>query len=168
MAENQRTSPSTNRPNDHALDAERYLTGGVYAGEPSAVSDGQPTIFYLGGIPMPTGDDQQDRPMTGDEVEEQNFEYEEPTHAPLPEAGTPAVNAVVAQVGGSHYSKTSGVCPNCGGEIQHWDLHARHPYLESQISRYILRWQEKGGLEDLDKARSFFDKLQALARAGKA
>jgi hypothetical protein len=72
------------------------------------------------------------------------------------------VNAVVAQVGGDHYSKTSGLCPHCGGEIQHWDLVARHPYLEAQISKYVVRWQEKGRMEDLLKARSYFDKLMAV------
>lgn len=70
--------------------------------------------------------------------------------------------AVVAQVGGTHYSKSAGLCPHCGGVIQHWDLVARHPYLEAQISKYIIRWQEKGGLEDLEKARSYFDKLTAV------
>ena len=77
------------------------------------------------------------------------------------------VNAVVAQVGGDHYSKTSGLCPHCGGEIQHWDLVARHPYLEAQISKYIVRWQEKGREEDLNKARSYFDKLVGVVRLQK-
>ena len=70
--------------------------------------------------------------------------------------------AVVAQVGGDHYSKTGGLCPHCGQPIQHWDLVARHPYLEAQISKYIVRWQEKGRMEDLLKARSYFDKLMAV------
>jgi len=67
--------------------------------------------------------------------------------------------AVVEQVGGTHYSSCSGLCPHCGGEIQHWDLYARAPYLEAQVSRYIIRWQQKGKREDLLKARSFLDKL---------
>jgi hypothetical protein len=73
-------------------------------------------------------------------------------------------SAVVAQVGGDHYSKTGGLCPHCGQPIQHWDLVARHPYLEAQISKYIVRWQEKGREEDLDKAESYFLKLRAVLR----
>jgi hypothetical protein len=72
--------------------------------------------------------------------------------------------AVVAQVGGDHYAKTGGLCPHCGSPIQHWDLVARHPYLEAQISKYIVRWQEKGREEDLDKAQSYLTKLRAFLR----
>jgi hypothetical protein len=70
--------------------------------------------------------------------------------------------AVVQQVGGTHYTACSGQCPHCGKEIQHWDLFARMPYLESQICRYILRWLQKNGLEDLDKAQSFLTKLRGV------
>ena len=73
-----------------------------------------------------------------------------------------AASAVVDQVAGDHYTKSSGLCPHCGGVIQHWDLVARHPYLEAQISKYIIRWQEKNGIEDLQKARSYFDKLMKV------
>ncbi len=72
--------------------------------------------------------------------------------------------AVVAQVGGTHYARPGAVCPACYQPIQHWDLYAREPYLEAQVARYTLRWREKGGLEDLNKARSFLDKLIALAK----
>jgi len=75
-----------------------------------------------------------------------------------------ANTAVVAQVGGSHYSNCAGQCPHCGGEIQHWDLFARMPYLEAQICRYVIRWLQKNGLEDLAKARSFLDKLDAVLK----
>ena len=77
-------------------------------------------------------------------------------------------NAVVAQVGGTHYGKCSGVCPHCGGEIQHWDLCARWPYLEAQVTKYIARWAEKNGVEDLDKAQSYLDKLRGVLAMGEA
>src|SRR5271170_6600178 len=77
-------------------------------------------------------------------------------------------SAVVAQVGGTHYSDVSGTCPHCGGEIQHWDLYARQPYLESQVARYTLRWRAKEGMKDLLKALSFLQKLIAWAERREA
>ena len=63
------------------------------------------------------------------------------------------------QIGGSHYQKVTGVCSHCGGEVQHWDLMARMPYLEGVITKYVLRWQLKGGVEDLKKAQHYLEKL---------
>lgn len=55
------------------------------------------------------------------------------------------------QVGGEHYK----------APIQHWDyVLANHiPYLEAQIIKYVTRWRLKNGLQDLQKARHFLDKL---------
>lgn len=56
------------------------------------------------------------------------------------------------QVGGSHYkSKT----------IQPWDYIIQNNlgYLEGCIVKYISRYGEKGGVEDLRKARHYLDKL---------
>jgi hypothetical protein len=77
---------------------------------------------------------------------------------PLPEPAT----AVVAQVGGDHYTKSSGLCPHCGKEVQHWDVYADQPYLEGAATSYIGRWRDKGGLEDLRKAISFLEKRLRL------
>jgi hypothetical protein len=63
------------------------------------------------------------------------------------------------QVGGEHYRLIPGTCPNCGEEVQHWDLYARAPYLEGQITKYVTRWQKKNGVEDLLKARHYLAKL---------
>jgi len=56
------------------------------------------------------------------------------------------------QVGGMHY-KTG---------YEHWDL-ALHVgwdgYLPGQISKYVTRWRDKGGVTDLKKALHFLDKL---------
>jgi hypothetical protein len=67
-------------------------------------------------------------------------------------ANTPA-NAV--QVGGTHY-KTKAIQP--------WDYIARNGigYLEGCAIKYLSRWQDKGGLADLQKARHYIDKLIEL------
>jgi hypothetical protein len=65
-------------------------------------------------------------------------------------------NANTRQVGGSHYQKP----------IQHWDFVIANgiPYLEAQIMKYVFRWREKNGLQDLEKARHFLDKLIETAQ----
>lgn len=56
------------------------------------------------------------------------------------------------QVAGSHYSKQA---------IQVWDYVTANniPYLEGNVIRYISRWREKGGIEDLRKAAHYVQKL---------
>jgi hypothetical protein len=56
------------------------------------------------------------------------------------------------QVGGGHYKS----------EFQHWDfvlgvLGGR--YLEGCLTKYASRWRKKNGLQDLDKAEHYLDKL---------
>lgn len=60
------------------------------------------------------------------------------------------------QVGGSHYQK---------GKVQHWDLVAltRTSYLEGNATKYLSRWREKNGLQDLQKALHYVDKILELA-----
>ena len=56
------------------------------------------------------------------------------------------------QVGGEHYQKQ---------KIQHWDYILANdiPYVEAQIIKYVSRWRDKNGMQDLEKARHFLDKL---------
>jgi hypothetical protein len=56
------------------------------------------------------------------------------------------------QHGGDHYRKRP---------IQHWDFVLANgiPYMEAQVMKYLLRWRDKGGLLDLEKARHCLDKL---------
>jgi hypothetical protein len=56
------------------------------------------------------------------------------------------------QEGGEHYKKQ---------KIQTWDYIAANGlgYFEGNIIKYVSRWKEKGGLEDLKKARHYLDKL---------
>ena len=57
------------------------------------------------------------------------------------------------QVGGSHYKHTT---------YQHWDFVYRAlegRYLEGNITKYLVRWRKKNGLQDLEKARHYLNKL---------
>jgi len=56
------------------------------------------------------------------------------------------------QHGGTHYKNKS---------IQIWDYITANGigYLEGNAIKYLSRWKEKNGLEDLKKARHYVDKL---------
>lgn len=60
------------------------------------------------------------------------------------------------QVGGTHYKK--------GGE-EHWDRQWRlygRGYFVGCITKYVERYHEKNGLQDLQKAQHFLEKLVEL------
>jgi hypothetical protein len=59
------------------------------------------------------------------------------------------------QIGGDHYKEKS---------IQPWDFIAanRLGYFEGNIVKYVSRWKNKGGVDDLKKARHYLDKLIEL------
>lgn len=65
----------------------------------------------------------------------------------------------VDQVGGTHYAEGEGICPHCGGGIQHWDWAFRMPYPEASACKYIARHVLKGGFQSLLKAYSFLIKI---------
>jgi hypothetical protein len=61
------------------------------------------------------------------------------------------------QVGGEHYQSKS---------IQPWDAMQAwmtpeqfKGFLWGNVIKYVARWQDKGGVEDLRKARHYMDKL---------
>lgn len=60
--------------------------------------------------------------------------------------------ALITQIGGTHYKKLS---------IQPVEyIHAnRIPYFEGNVIKYVTRWRDKGGLQDLDKAKHYLDLL---------
>ncbi len=62
------------------------------------------------------------------------------------------------QYGGGHYKKL---------KIQHWDyVDANNiPYLEACAIKYLTRWRDKGGVEDLRKAIHFIEKRIELEEA---
>lgn len=51
--------------------------------------------------------------------------------------------------------------------IQHWDFAwaCGMDYFQGQITKYVTRWRQKGGLQDLEKAQHFLEKYIELVRA---
>ena len=60
------------------------------------------------------------------------------------------MNANDRQVGGEHYRS----------KIQHWDYVLANDldYFQAQITKYVTRWKNKNGLQDLEKAQHFLEK----------
>lgn len=60
------------------------------------------------------------------------------------------------QVGGTHYSTDGG--------LQHWDIVNvfKLDYFQGQITKYVMRWNKKNGVEDLKKAAHFLEKYIEL------
>jgi hypothetical protein len=56
------------------------------------------------------------------------------------------------QVGGAHYAVKA---------IQPWDYIIANNlgYLEGNVVKYVSRWKDKGGIEDLKKAQHYLQKL---------
>ena len=59
------------------------------------------------------------------------------------------------QIGGEHYKKM-GIQP---AEYVHSN---NIPYLEGSVIYYVSRWRDKGGIEDLKKAKHTIDLLMEL------
>jgi hypothetical protein len=55
------------------------------------------------------------------------------------------------QIGGKHYKKCA---------VQPWDYVIANDldYFQGSIIKYVTRWKDKGGVEDLKKAKHFLDK----------
>lgn len=62
------------------------------------------------------------------------------------------VKASTKQVGGDHYKKF---------KIQPAEFCYKNeiPYLEATAIKYLCRWKDKGGIQDLEKAKHFIDLL---------
>ncbi len=56
------------------------------------------------------------------------------------------------QIGGNHYK---------GKHIQPWDYIIANNlgYLEGNVVKYVSRWKDKNGVEDLLKAKHYLEKL---------
>lgn len=63
------------------------------------------------------------------------------------------------QVAGDHYKRQP---------LQPWDYIAANNlgFFEGNIVKYVTRWRDKGGVEDLRKARHYLDKLIELEIKG--
>jgi hypothetical protein len=62
------------------------------------------------------------------------------------------------QISGDHYRTP----------IQHWDFVAANglDYWQAAITKYVVRWRQKGGVEDLKKAQHYLAKYMELIEAG--
>ena len=70
-----------------------------------------------------------------------------------------APNANDVQVAGTHYKDKA---------IQPWDYIVANElgYLEGNIVKYVSRWKDKGGLDDLKKAQHYLAKLIEVVEDG--
>ena len=76
------------------------------------------------------------------QIDEKNYQYHEG-------------NAMETQVGGDHYSKLA---------IQPAEYITKNKltYLQGNVIKYVTRYKDKNGLEDLQKARHYIDLLIEL------
>ena len=81
--------------------------------------------------------------------------YEDPNAARQPHGK----GANQYQVAGSHYQKY--------GKLQHWDIVAYFnlDYFQGCISKYLFRYKDKGGIQDLEKAKHYLEKYIELLKA---
>lgn len=65
------------------------------------------------------------------------------------------VQSLKKQVGGKHYSKFA---------IQPTEFIYKNniPFIEGCAIKYLCRWRDKGGIQDLDKAIHFIEMLKEL------
>jgi uncharacterized protein DUF3310 len=61
------------------------------------------------------------------------------------------------QIGGQHYGLS---------KFQHWDMVDlfKLDYFQGQITKYVMRWRDKNGIQDLEKGQHFLEKYIALER----
>ena len=64
------------------------------------------------------------------------------------------------QVAGTHYKNKA---------IQPWDYIVSNNigYLEGNVIKYVSRWKDKGGIEDLKKAQHYLQKLIEVTEKSK-
>jgi hypothetical protein len=62
------------------------------------------------------------------------------------------------QISGDHYRTP----------IQHWDFVVANglDHFQAAITKYVVRWRRKGGIEDLKKAQHYLAKYMELIEAG--
>lgn len=78
------------------------------------------------------------------------------TSAPVEVVDEPVLPAVdTHQIGGTHYTNLA---------IQPWEVIERNElgFFDGNALKYIMRFRAKGGVQDLEKARHYLDKLIEL------
>ena len=66
----------------------------------------------------------------------------------------PADSPLSKQIGGDHY-KAKGIQP------VEYCMANNIGFMEGSVIKYVTRWKDKGGVQDLEKARHFLDMLIA-------
>lgn len=74
--------------------------------------------------------------------------------------GRHSTKASEIQIAGNHYKKFA-IQP---AEFCHIN---KIPYLEASAIKYLCRWRDKGGFEDLEKAKHFIDLIMEYENAHK-
>ncbi len=76
-----------------------------------------------------------------------------------PGARADGANAPGAQVGGVHYNQF--------GAWQHWDMawYFQLDFFQYQLTKYVVRYRDKGGIRDLQKAQHFLAKYIEVLEA---
>ena len=88
------------------------------------------------------------------QIELENYQYHEGSEL-RENVGGATVNALKEQVGGDHYSKLA---------IQPVEYINKNnlSYLQGNVIKYVTRYKDKNGLQDLQKARHYIDMLIEL------
>lgn len=67
-----------------------------------------------------------------------------------------------------HYTSSGATCDKCGDCIECIEVTRHMPFNIGNAVKYLWRWQDKGGLEDLKKARWYLeDAIKDLERRQK-
>ena len=80
------------------------------------------------------------------QIDLENYQYLE---------GSATVNALKEQVGGDHYSKLA-IQP-----VEYINANKLN-YLQGNVIKYVTRYKDKNGLQDLEKAKHYIDMLIEL------
>ena len=85
------------------------------------------------------------------EIDLENYQYLE---------GSATVNALKEQVGGNHYSKLA-IQP-----VEYINAN-KLSYLQGNVIKYVTRYKDKNGIEDLKKAKHYVEMLIELEEGKK-
>lgn len=58
----------------------------------------------------------------------------------------------------AHYTNDDFKCSKCGECIECIDVTSKMPFCLGNAVKYLWRWQHKGGLEDIKKARWYLER----------
>ncbi len=61
----------------------------------------------------------------------------------------------------AHYKNLGAKCPSCGHQLEAIDVTEALGFVEGNIVKYVVRWRQKDGLDDLKKASWYLNRLIA-------